>query len=205
MLPVQIGPFGPVPPGPGGPRMAGVRRTVEVSTAVRAPIGRATEVLVGEPGCVVAEGCTPEERRERRFSTTLGVDLGPGGHLDARVVVELGPARSDAERTTLPVRWRAAGWERMFPAFAGALEASRDGAGTTLVLRGTYTVPLGPLGGFGDGLAGRRVARRSLTAFLEQAARRLDAEVAHRYHAVSPEQSSYPVALRELGTSHPTG
>ena len=185
--------------------MGGVRRSVEVSTAVRAPVARASEVLVNDPGCVVAERPTIDERRDRRFSTTLGVGLGPGGHLDARVVVEVGAARATGERTTIPVRWRAAGWERMFPAFAGVLEAHKDGERTTLALRGTYTVPLGPLGGFGDGLAGRRVARRSLTAFVEQVARRLDDEVDRRYDAVSPEAPSYRVALREHGSSYPVG
>lgn len=169
-------------------------------------MARAAEVLVAEPAGVVTGESTLEERRLRRLSTTLGVDLGPAGRLEARVVVEMGTARVGADRTAIAVRWHAAGWERMFPAFAGVLEARKDGEATTLVLRGAYTVPLGPLGGFGDGLAGRRVARRSLTAFLEQAARRLDAEVDRRYSAATPQSvSSYPVSLRELGSGHPVG
>lgn len=176
-----------------------------MSTDVRAPMARASEVLVRDPGSVVADGCTDPERRERRFTTSLGVDLGPGGHLDVRVVVDLGAARSHGDRTTVPIRWRAAGWERMFPAFAGALEARRSGERTSLVLAGTYTVPLGPLGGFGDGLAGRRIARRSLTAFLEDAARRLDAEVDRHGGVGPPDRTSYPVALRELGSTFPVG
>lgn len=178
---------------------------MEVSTDVRSPIARAGEVLVRDPGKVVADGCTDEERRERCFMSSLGVDLGHGGHLEVQVVVDVGTARSHEDRTTVPVRWRAAGWERMFPAFAGALEARRSGGRTTLVLTGTYTVPLGPLGGFGDGLAGRRIARRSLSAFLEQAARRLDAEVDRRHGAETPDATPYSVALRELGSSYPVG
>jgi len=185
---------------------------VEVSTGLRAPVARAGAVLLGDPGRVVAEQPTGEECRERRFPTALGVDLGPGGHLEARVVVELGAARSTADRTSLPVRWHAAGWERMFPAFSGTLEVRPDGQRSTLVLHGTYTVPLGPLGGFGDGLAGRRVARRSLAAFVEQAARRLDAEVDRRYHAeggrrhdAAPDKPTYPVDLREMDTGYPVG
>lgn len=166
-------------------------------------MARAAEVLVAEPAGVVTDDSTPEERRLRRLSTTLGVDLGPAGRLDARVVVEMGIARADVDRTTIAVRWHA---ERLFPAFAGVLEARKEGEAATLALRGTYTVPLGPLGGFGDGLAGRRVARRSLTAFLEQAARRLDAEVDRRYSAGAPPSvSPYLVSLRELGSGHPVG
>lgn len=186
--------------------MAFVRRTVELSTGLRAPLARAAEVLVGEPSTVVTDASTPEERRLRRLNSTLGVDLGPAGRLDARVIVEMGTVRAETDRTTVAVRWHAAGWERMFPAFAGVMEARKDGEATTLMLRGTYTVPLGPLGGFGDGLAGRRVARRSLTAFLEQAARRLDAEVDRRYHAAAPPCfPSYPVSLRELDSGYPVG
>lgn len=169
-------------------------------------MARAAEVLVAEPAGVVTDASTPEDRRMRRLNTTLGIDLGPAGRLDARVVVEMGTARAEADRTTIAVRWRAACWERMFPAFAGVLEARKEGEATTLVLRGTYTVPLGPFGGFGDGLAGRRVARRSLTAFLEQAARRLDAEVDRRYSAAAPPAvSPYPVSLRELDSGYPVG
>lgn len=169
-------------------------------------MARAGEVLVAEPASVVTDDSTPDERRLRRLNTTLGIDLGPAGRLEARVVVEMGTARADVDRTTIAVRWHAAGWERMFPAFAGVLEARKEGEAAALVLRGTYTVPLGPLGGFGDGLAGRRVARRSLTAFLEQAARRLDAEVDRRYSAAAPRPlSPYLVALRELGSGYPVG
>lgn len=179
---------------------------MELSTGLRAPIARAGEVLVAEAASVVTDESTPEERRLRRLNTTLGIDLGPAGRLEARVVVEMGTARADVDRTTIAVRWHAAGWERMFPAFAGVLEARKEGEAATLVLRGTYTVPLGPLGGFGDGLAGRRVARRSLTAFLEQAARRLDAEVDRRYSAAAPPAvSPYLVSLRELGSGYPVG
>lgn len=179
---------------------------MELSTGLRAPMARAAEVLVAEPASVVSDHSTAAERRQRRLNTTLGIDLGPAGRLDARVVVEMGTARVEVDRTTVAVRWHAAGWERMFPAFAGVLEARKEGEAAILVLRGTYTVPLGPLGGFGDGLAGRRVARRSLTAFLEQAARRLDAGVDRRYSAASPPPiSPYPVSLRELGSGYPVG
>lgn len=105
----------------------------------------------------------------------------------------------------MPVHWRAAGRDRLFPTFEGELEASRDDPGSCLRLRGIYTVPLRPLGRFGDGIAGRRLARQSLSAFLEQAARRLDGEVDRRLDVVSAHPASYPVALREVASENHIG
>lgn len=45
----------------------------------------------------------------------------------------------------------------------------------------------------------RRGIEASTTAFLEQTARRLDAEVARRTEAVSWHPAPYPVSVREIG------
>jgi hypothetical protein len=98
----------------------------------------------------------------------------------------------------VPLHWQAWGRERLFPVFDGELRAAPVGpAATTVVVSGTYSVPLGPVGRFGDGLIGRRLARQSLTAFLEDAARRIDAEVHRRLHSVAWRPAPYPVSLRE--------
>ena len=182
-----------------------MKRDIEASTKVRAPIERAHDVIIADPGCVVVERCSAEERRERRFHTSLGVEVGAGGGLHQEVVIELGPVRSSDDAVAVPVHWHAAGRDRLFPTFEGELEASRDDPGSCLTLRGTYTVPLGPLGRFGDGIVGRRLARQSLSAFLEQAARRLDTEVDRRMDSVSWHPAPYPVALRELGSENYIG
>ena len=52
--------------------------------------------------------------------------------------------------------------------------------GTCLRLEGSYTVPLGAVGRFGDNVLGQRLARRSLSALLEQIAYRLESEVEWR-------------------------
>lgn len=182
-----------------------MKRDIEASTKLRAPIERAHDVLIADPGCVVAERCSPDERRERCFHTNLGVEVGAGGGFHQEVVIELGPVRSTDDTVAVPVRWRAAGRDRLFPTFEGELEASRDSPGSCLGLRGAYAVPLGPLGRFGDGSAGRRLARQSLTAFLEQAARRLDAEVDRRMDSVSRHPAPYPVSLREVGSENYIG
>lgn len=182
-----------------------MKRDIEASTNIRAPIERAHDVLIADPGCVVAERCSPEERQERRFHTTLRVEIGAGGGLHQEVVIELGPIRSTDDTVAVSLRWHAAGRDRLFPTFEGELEASRDSPGSCLELHGTYTVPLGPLGRFGDGIAGRRLARRSLSALLEQAARRLDAEVDRRMDSVAWHPAPYPVTLREVGSENYIG
>lgn len=65
------------------------------------------------------------------------------------------------------------------------------------MLRGAYDVPLGTVGHFGDVLVGRRLARRSLSTVVEDAARRLDAEVDHRMRSVPWRPAPYPIDLRE--------
>lgn len=83
--------------------------------------------------------------------------------------------------------WRTISWEplsedgdplpfeRMLPTFAGDLAMLRDDDGrTTLVLDGTYDVPLGAVGEAVDWLVLGRVARASATRLLAQIACRLD-------------------------------
>lgn len=178
-----------------------MKREVEASTELRSPFERARDVLVADPGSVVADCVTSEERRERRVQTALAVDIGGGG-LHHSVTVEFGPLRATEDSVTLAVCWHAVGHDRLLPSFEGELEVRQDGTGSVLTLRGTYTVPLGPLGRFGDGIAGRRLARQSLRAFVERAARRLDSHVDRTLDAAPWHPDTYPVSLREVGAEN---
>lgn len=120
-------------------------------------------------------------------------------------VIDLRVPHSDEHSVTLPLCWHATGHQRLFPVFEGELEASGYALGSTLTLRCAYTVPLGPVGGVGDRLAGKRLAHRSLTAFLEQTARRLDAEVARRFDAEGWHRAPYPVSVRDIGPDNYIG
>ena len=175
-----------------------MRRSIEATTQIRASIERAREILINEPGSVLSGGpSTPDERSERRFLAVLSVGAGAGASLQQEVVVETQPGQGSDMGLALPIRWHATGRERLFPRFDGELVLEGDAFGSQLTLRGSYTVPLGPLGGFGDGLAGRRLARHSVSDFLRAVARRLDAEVDRRQESVPWHLAPYSVALRE--------
>lgn len=175
-----------------------VKRGIEASTTVIVQFQQVRDVFADDPGGVVSGSVGPDDRRDRRFRSELGVALGAGGELRQAVDIQVGALAVADARATLPLRWQASGRDRLFPVFEGRLEATPAGLDATrLVVRGTYVVPLGPVGRFGDGLVGRRLARQSLTAFLEDAAGRIDAEVHRRTASIGWRPAPYPVALRE--------
>lgn len=152
-------------------------------------------MLLFDPGHLIGEGPSDDLR------ATLAVQTGAGPSVQQEVAVEIGALRPEGNALSLPLSWEATGWQRLFPEFRGELEVSPYGSGCSLRLHGSYHVPLGPLGRFGDGIAGRRLARQSLSAFLAQAARRIDAEVDGRADSHPWYPDRYPVAVRELALS----
>jgi hypothetical protein len=185
--------------------MSVMKRNIEASTTARAPIDQARGIIRDDVGCILAERCSPEDRKERRFHTSLAVEAAGGGGLHQEVVVEAGRPTPAETGVVLPVRWRAAGHERLLPTFDGALELQEDGLRTRLLLRGAYTVPLGVLGRVGDAVAGRKAAHQSLASFVEQVARRLDAEADRRMESISYHPAPYHVDLREVGPESDAG
>lgn len=180
-----------------------MKRQVEVSASVRAPLERVSDILATEPGAVFAETSTPDERRARSFRTALRVEVGSGTAVVQEVAVVVGLARATGDSCVVPVDWRAVGRTRLVPTFEGALEVTREGAGAALRLHGTYTLRLGLLGRMGERAGGRRVAARSLAAFVEALATRLDAEARRRAQSVPRAPAPYPEALRDRPTSSP--
>lgn len=177
--------------------MDAMDRRIEASTTIPAAQARVREILIEDPGSVLGDRVTAEQRREREFPLDLAVDVGGGTSLHQAVLLHVGAPTSVKDGLALPVRWKAIGRERLFPTFRGELRLGTARTGTLLQLTGSYTVPLGTFGRFGDGIAGRRVARRTLGALTEQIARRLDTEVARRLESVGWHPAPYPIDLRE--------
>ena len=181
-----------------------MKRQIEATTTLRAPVDRARDVIRTDPGCVFAERCSAEDRKARRFHASLHVDA-RGGGLHQEIVVETGIPDSTADQVVVPVHWRAATHERLFPTFDGALELHDDGLRTQVVLRGSYVAPLGVAGRVGDRVAGRRAAYQSLTSFVQEVARRLDGEVDRRMESISFRPAPYHVDVRDVGPDNYIG
>ena len=151
-----------------------MEREIEACTMVRVPLAHARRVLVERPDRlgVADEACG------NKWGIDLDVELSAEVSVRQRVWLELGPPRSDDDEVVVPVFLEASAPARLFPQFAGELEASGHGDTTRLCLRGAYRVPLGFVGRFGDGIAGRRLARASVVGVVERIAAQLEEGVA---------------------------
>lgn len=147
-----------------------MEREIEACTVVRVPLAHARRVLVERPDRlgVADEACG------NRWGIDLDVELSDEVSVRQRVWLELGPPRSEDDEVVVPVFLEASAPARLFPQFAGELEASGHGDTTRLCLRGAYRVPLGFVGRFGDGMAGRRLARASVAGVVERIAEQLE-------------------------------
>ena len=144
------------------------------------------------------DAATADERRLRRFRVELGATVGAATEIQHEVEVELDRPWANADVVTTPISWRPVGHERMLPSFHGELVLRSCGAGKTeMSLRGVYLVPLGPIGRFGDGVVGHRIARRSITELLTRIARNLEDEVGRRLQSIPYRPAPYPSDMRE--------
>ena len=155
-----------------------MQRPIEVASSVGVGFAQVCEVLADDPGVVSGDGVTTHRYPPRRI--VLGVDLGSGTSVHQEVLVRLGVAQTTESGLVVPLAWEATGRRRLFPTFAGELEASDADDGTRLRLHGTYTVPLGVVGRLGNGVVGWRLACRSLDALLIGLGRQVEVEVDRR-------------------------
>lgn len=157
-----------------------MERTVEAWTRTRASGDRARKILRDEALAVL--GGT---------QVRLVAALGPAPPMGHDIELDLGEPEELDRTVVVPVRWHALGRERLFPRFAGELVVEHDvDAGARLRLSGRYAVPFGVVGRFGDGLAGRRVARRCMEDLLTRIAANLDAAA-----GVEPDPVGHPYVV----------
>jgi hypothetical protein len=154
-----------------------MERLLESTTTIPAAFARSRQVRERDPGRVIADVGTPEARRSNSLSPQISLATAAGAGVHQEVSIQLGDARITERSYAQPISWRAIGHERLFPTFDGALELSPAVDGSVLRVAGTYTVPLGAAGRFGDGVIGHRVARRALETFVDLLGRRLQAAV----------------------------
>ncbi len=121
----------------------------------------------------------------------LHVPLRDLGHLrrPVRLVAERRPDEDDPGRLhdALEIDWRAG--TRFFPDFHGALRLRIDSVETTLLsLEGTYQPPFGPFGIVFDLVAGRRIARATMSDLLQRLGDAMEAREAE-FRAGAPGSS----------------
>ena len=151
----------------------GLERSIEATTIISASADRVRGLLASDPAAALTN------------PTTLAA-----GGLHHDVVVTLDEPELGAGGVSVPVSWHPVDHARLFPSFIGELEAEPSVAGTRLRIFGIYSVPLGVVGQFGDGLVGRRLAQQSLQSLLEGVAARVAA-------ALDAEDAAAPVTVVE--------
>ncbi len=150
---------------------------------LRTPVDVVRTILREDPGSVLgAPEPDPRMLAPHRFDTTVAVELGAGTSTEQAVVIELGRTPADEQQLAVAISWEATEHERILPSFTGELVVDPDGGGSSLTLRGTYSIPFGPVGRFGDAVVGHRVARATMSDFAARLARRIDDEARRTAH-----------------------
>lgn len=118
-----------------------------------------------------------EDAEDRGRHLLAEVGLGwEGRRIDKKVEIELGAPRGTDAVTALPVTWRAAGAQWLFPRLDGDIEVAALGsARTQLSISARYQPPLGVVGRVLDRALLHRVAEATLKDFLDRIAERFDA------------------------------
>lgn len=137
-----------------------MERDIEAATCISVPLAAACEQLRTDPGTVLP--------------SSIVTPVAAGTAVEQTVVVETGELQVEASAAGLPVSWTPEAHEKLLPSFRGRLVLVAESLSSTrLSIHGTYTVPLGAVGRFGDSLVGRRIARASITELVERVARAL--------------------------------
>jgi hypothetical protein len=173
-----------------------VRRVLEGRTALRDPASVVAEVLDRDADTVLGPLVPGADREARRYLTTVTVEFGRGRQAAQEVEVDLVPL-GDADRgTAWSLSWTPIGTSSLLPDLEGTLAVRPDGPGCVLVLEGSYHPPLGPVGAFGDGVIGHRVARRTVDRFMADMRERLVTALQERADAAPLRPPPTPPDLR---------
>ncbi len=175
---------------------------IEVSAKVNVAARAAREAFLRDPRRLLQDA-QPSSSRTGTDALTIQVDVAAATSLAARATLTLGVPATTADGVAVPVAWRAAAHERLFPTFDGTLELGETPTGVTLRLRGGYTVPGGAIGALGDALVGHRSAHSALQRLVEEAASRLKSEVARSQLPVRTFPTPYPLlSAKDVPSDH---
>jgi hypothetical protein len=137
------------------------------------PLATTEEALLRAPGEWLPG--LAEHAEELGHDLLVEIGFGSDGRRVARsVVIELGEPMRFPSRTVLPMTWKAASAESLFPTLEADLEVAVLGANLTqLSVSARYKPPLGPVGRAIDKTLLHRVAEASIKDFVDRIADRL--------------------------------
>jgi hypothetical protein len=168
-----------------------MERAVHITAPVRASFERAKAALVREAAAILSDD--PGARDRRTFPVNLAVNVGRGGSSVHQLVeVHLKEVHLEGRVARWEFDWNAVGHPGLFPVMKGVLTLEPRELHAVLTLRGTYAPPLGVVGAVGDSVAGRRVARQSVSDYVARIAQRIDAAVDADLAAVAWHPAPYP-------------
>jgi hypothetical protein len=160
-----------------------MKRRIAVTAPVRATAEEARAVVNDWGVRILPDTVQVKDRTGLSVAETVRIELTPTTSLRP-------PARVWA------IRWQPVGHGRVLPMLTGRLEVVEIGDEAELCLTGAYRVPLGILGALADRLRGSAVAHRSLSEFLDDAARRVEVEARGRRESGPLRVADYPPDLR---------
>lgn len=128
-------------------------------------------------------GWAEEAYREgEHLRTRIGTQR---GKIAKSVELEIGEPARLATQTWIPLRWEATGVPGLFPKMdADVVVAAVGSELTQIALRGSYRVPLGPVGRAVDRVVLHRLAEASVKTFLDRIARAIDESAVAPWSAV---------------------
>lgn len=137
---------------------------VEYSAEVDLPTQPVSELLAAHSSEMEGMGAVAYRRGEE-----LRARVGPGGLLAKEVVIAIDPPLMSRRGLVIPVRWRATGAEALFPRLDGELVVGEtDNGGTEIKLQATYRPPLGSIGGLMDRVLLARLARATVSDWVDR-------------------------------------
>ena len=153
--------------------MGHVERRICAGTTIRLPLDAVYGQLVADPAVIFSGDPQPLGLLDRQVTATLELQVSAAAAHNHEIVLTYGSADRSAEQMSISVRWHSSRGHQLFPSFWGTLWIRGEEDSTRLELVGVSHIPLGR---YGDGQAGRHIAREAVAAQLRGIAGRLDSE-----------------------------
>jgi hypothetical protein len=150
-----------------------MERRVCAGTTIPLPLDAVRRRFVANPAATFSDDPQPLGLLDDQVTATLELQGGAASNQEHEIVLTLGPARGSEHHISRSVRWTARRHNDLFPHFDGTLRMQSERDSTHLELMGVCDIPLAR---YGDGQAGRRLAREAVAAQLRGIAARLTAE-----------------------------